>query len=442
MQADPIAEQTNYISYFFKGVDSVPDVHHRHNHDQDRIEVTAPSHEYKGTTAFVPGQLSPTFLVDNAVQIQTVDNVVRQNAQEEWNRLKTHSDKTFTATLITGIVAVAAGIVLGIAAFTFPPLIFGAIPAFIVGVTLLVGTGVSNSKSNTAQEELDKWQDPVATVQQHRRNAAFTYIYKNKLKGDYFHEQEVKTLWYDHVQKYENILHLEYNAPAINKFFCDNPLANGAVNYAFGDNVPEDVRDTSVCFEAVNGQYLALKRETNERKDRINKEKRRAIGVLEAQRDSQLAPIVRIYRERYNQLNQRRAPLIANQRGLNLRHQNELQRLNASMAENERDYQRLRAPVDAWFNRESGRVEYWASNMIRGIENDHNDQLLKFHDPIQIVIKGYSFLKDGSIYDAVPQADELLEDIQFADPSAPEPDKMVEVNQADFDAYQQPPVNQ
>lgn len=244
---------------------------------QDDIRIIRPTHKFMGqiTESSIKPQTSKPFathvrIIDDAVMVESVDDKTRQVAIDYFNlsTQKASDEKELHQFKVNkGIFATVFGIGVGASAsyslaasmITLPfaaPAIACGIAAAIFGIDQLARNqnAINGIKEDlhTLQQHKEQWNDPIDQVITHRKRAGaegFEYVFKNKLKHEALHSEEVSALWLRDFRKQLT------GQDSINKIFSDDLLGKKRLEYAW-DGRP--LPDLEIANQKISSSLLNL----------------------------------------------------------------------------------------------------------------------------------------------------------------------------------------
>lgn len=388
---------TSVHTYFFKGVNGVPENFHRSkNAVKDKAVAVQGTNNFNGkaVTTVPDANGKKTVYIDDAVEITTVPDTVRKAAEDNWSQLAEKSRKTFVATLITGIVLTVVGVALGVAAFAYPPLVIAAVPVFVIGVALLIVAKRSYSNEKNAKIQKNLWKDPVPNIQEHRRKAnpnaeGFNYALQRKnLLGQCFHQDEVLHLREAHlksfIEKHENGVNTN-NVDTFRSFFKLNPFSDDAVKFANGERKGHGMDKLIRDYGSVEGRFNSLLREIQLKRDIVESERKNVLLNLKANRDHDLSIIESRYLTPNIYLEQQKCRGHYDQHGRFISDIStaEIILIQMQIENNKSNYDRAAEPIQERYNRETGKAESIAYAKNLEIAKYERAEILKYKEPIR-----------------------------------------------------------
>jgi hypothetical protein len=426
----------NFASYLYHGANGPNQRLCRSQYPKDMIQSVGTSNKFHGTLGTVTklGETQQEAVIDSAVKVTTVAQKIRDQAKHFWNRMKNSSYITFTAFLVTGILAGGAAIAVGAA---LPEL---WVVAAAVGTAALVILGIAGfvlSRAIAADKRLSEWKkDPIVTTQNNRKNVGLEGFYKafaSKYKGSIVSGEELQRLWSEDMDRYVDrftnggLLRDSTKVSMVREFIKKSPIGNAALNYTF-DVVEAPIHQVNTKFESVKSSADAIKRQSRILKEKINSKRRSALRDNDSRRDALLLPYRRMVepqqfrltseinrlrmslagqRNRVSQLSVRnarpttvvgrRGHVIPNQRVVLMQvHQDiqmgemRLRQLEGELSNINMIYRAMTLPILHMHARNESKIRHWASGEIKKIEMDEDKLMKKFFNPIQEILREYA----------------------------------------------------
>lgn len=429
----------SFIAYLKQGIQVGDNSYNRFNsiYPQDRAIALRASHQYEGkvTSQETRDQLSERIL-DQAIEVFTVTDEVRAPKLDFWKRRSVQSFRLG----ISGLGLTVGGTGSAIAAYS---LLAGTLAVAIpVAGGALAVTGVALAilgfyRSSQAEDQSQAWTDPLVAYQAHRQKAllvGFPHVLAHHLKGSLVHPEESLQLWrewsYREMSSYQQMPVESFPSSEvigrIKKFFQNNPLAAEAMHYAFDGvaSVPQNIQDLSRFYEQMKASYSNVRAEAAKARRKIEEERGQLIRQNEANRQAWLAPAQLVRESMKSEAHQQKWRAIQPFKNdldriitdINRRFSKgelDVQQKNNEMAKAQHNYhhhpivraaeqeyqakcrkyellyQLAAAPIHLKFDHDKRKIENWAENEIRKINEKENKEIGYFAKDVQGVAQAF-----------------------------------------------------
>lgn len=233
----------SFTNFMISGPEFANRSHSRQSSEfpRDSSEAVSSTYRYRGVvTADIQENNRSERWIDEAVKVQSVSDVVRDNEQSVWKRLKYQALAlgSFSVVLATGSGFLAMSTNEGSSSelvaliSTTASMVFGAAGSFF--------------RASQASRNQEEWVDPIIALKEqrvlcHPKNGGLAYVKEHRLMGKVVSEDETRNIWHGSVEvlktNFEDTKRYDRSIKAkahfIHKFFHNNPFDLTRLNYAF-----------------------------------------------------------------------------------------------------------------------------------------------------------------------------------------------------------------
>lgn len=435
----------SFASYLYNGSAGPNSQYCRQHYPKGEVKSIATTNKYFGKlgAATEIENTREEVVIDGAVKVTSVAQKVRENAAAFWKKAKSGSFISFTAVLITGVLAGGAAIAIGVA---LPELWIVAASVGGVALPMLALSIFLLTRAVQAGKKLKEWNDdPVANAQKDRiriGKEGFYLAYSENLKGKIVSEEEIQALWYRDMDQYVDRFnegesyHDSRKVSMVREFMTKSPLATAALNYTFGE-VDQSIEIVNEKFESLKNNADVIRRDSQVLKGKIQAKKNQEMAKNDRRRNELLRPYElmvkprrvlledRIFslrtnlpsqRSELNQLSSRGvlvgrrvdvrhgrhlpsrqtvvhtvSPAAISQLSTNIRSQeSELRRLENELVRVNTIYLAMTLPIKNMHAQNELKIKGWARREIQKVDIDEDKLMKKFFVPIQELLKEYA----------------------------------------------------
>jgi len=291
----------------------------------DTIHAKQPTHCFNGviTDSKNVKSLNQTDkyvrVIDNAIEFESVDEKTRKEAlnyfssQEDQATLEKQSRNT---KFYGGVAISILGVGLCIGSFFIFPVVAPLIPPIVAIAGIgLIALGIIIAKDNNSniktinndihslKELRAQWEDPIEKIISQRKLGNFQHAFRDNLKGQVFHEQEVQRLW---LFDFEKLLSTRQSLAEV---MNENLLGQKAIEFAWDNThlpeitiegrqfTPPELASLVHKFDSCRTSYLNFQAAVNQEKTALVNQKNEIKKEIENLKSRWYFPSERLYQQ-------------------------------------------------------------------------------------------------------------------------------------------------